>query len=487
MTTFIIQSTICWFVLYLLYYAVLRKTTFFILNRIYLLGALLSGAGILYLTDFFKAILNEETRTYLAVNLPVMEFSGSLPQQSAAGFPWLMAIYLVGATLAFVRFFYGILRIYRLYQSGAKERHPGYTLVFTAQNHLPFSFFNLVFAGRQFSRPEIQEKVVGHESIHIHQWHSVDLLLMEILHCIFWFNPMLYFYKRAIRQNHEYLADVRTVQRFSMKSYIDLLLNPSGSHLELTLASHFYQSQIKNRINMLQANRSSKKDLALYLLSPLVLIATAIIMSSSTPQFWTPSGFSAGSQDTIPAPPPPPDVAAPAPPAPPAPPSASPAPPAPPAPPAKKKSMDAASKSSLTLAPEPPASNADLMPADQLDEMPRFPGCESMGTKAEKESCASEKLMRFVFSTMKYPEDARKKGIEGQCFAKFRVDKNGYIHDIVIEQDPGAGIGKEVTRIVETMNQMPERWIPGKKNGKAVNAMMTLPVKFKLDNAKSGK
>ena len=124
------------------------------------------------------------------------------------------------------------------------------------------------------------------------------------------------------------------------------------------------------------------------------------------------------------------------------------------------------------------------MLASQADEMPRFPGCENVGDAKEREACAHQKMMSFIASEMKYPEKARKNNTQGQVIAVFTVNTEGYIEDLTIESEPGDGTGDEVKKIIAKMNQMPQRWIPAKKDGKKVAAVMTLPVNFWLDSKK---
>ncbi len=92
--------------------------------------------------------------------------------------------------------------------------------------------------------------------------------------------------------------------------------------------------------------------------------------------------------------------------------------------------------------------------------------------------------MSFISSEMKYPEKARKNGTQGQVIAVFTVNKEGYIENLSIESEPGDGTGDEVKKIIAKMNQMPQRWIPAKKDGKKVAAVMTLPINFWLDSKK---
>lgn len=115
-----------------------------------------------------------------------------------------------------------------------------------------------------------------------------------------------------------------------------------------------------------------------------------------------------------------------------------------------------------------------------VEEMPRFPGCEEETDKELRKECAFKKLQYYILGELKYPSEARKKGIEGKVMAQFVVGKNGEIYDIEIVKDIGHGCGAEVIRVLRSMNDMPEQWIPGKQRGKKVNVRYTIPVQFSV-------
>lgn len=115
-----------------------------------------------------------------------------------------------------------------------------------------------------------------------------------------------------------------------------------------------------------------------------------------------------------------------------------------------------------------------------VEQSPRFPGCEHLDSKEEKEACATKKLLEYIYSNLKYPEDARSSGVEGQAIVQFVVGKTGKIEDINLVRDLEGGCGQAALKIVQSMNDMPKRWTPGKQRGRAVRVKYTLPLKFKL-------
>jgi len=112
---------------------------------------------------------------------------------------------------------------------------------------------------------------------------------------------------------------------------------------------------------------------------------------------------------------------------------------------------------------------------------PRFPGCEDLsGTHKEKKACADKKMLEYIYSRLDYPQIAQSNGIEGTVVIQFVVTKEGVVSDINAVRKVGAGCDEAATRIIENMNNLPERWTPGKQRGKNVSVRYTLPIKFKL-------
>lgn len=136
----------------------------------------------------------------------------------------------------------------------------------------------------------------------------------------------------------------------------------------------------------------------------------------------------------------------------------------------------------IAIEPEPEepkaASDEVIVFAEQ---MPRFPGCENQaGDNNAKKVCADQKLLSFIYANIKYPQMAIENQIEGVVHVSFVINKDGSVVDIKILREPGGGCGKETARIVKLMNDMPQKWTPGKQRGKPVRVRYNLPVRFKL-------
>ncbi len=128
--------------------------------------------------------------------------------------------------------------------------------------------------------------------------------------------------------------------------------------------------------------------------------------------------------------------------------------------------------------PPPPPAAVEEEIFKVVEAMPRFPGCENKSTDAEKTACSKEKLLEYIYSNLKYPAIARENGIEGQIVLQFVVEKDGTITDVNIVRDIGGGCGDSASNVVKGMNNMGQKWIPGKQRGRPVRVLFTLPVKF---------
>ena len=160
------------------------------------------------------------------------------------------------------------------------------------------------------------------------------------------------------------------------------------------------------------------------------------------------------------------------------------APPAPPAPPAAPE-LPAALKNAPPPPPPPPPAPpiecSDMFGI--IEEMPRFPGCEHLSDdKSARKQCSDKGLLNFIYKNVKYPKAAQKAGTEGIVVVSFIVSKEGEILNPEIRRSIGDGCDEAVLNVVELMNGMEEKWIPGTQGGKKVNVTYNLPVKFKLDN-----
>lgn len=127
---------------------------------------------------------------------------------------------------------------------------------------------------------------------------------------------------------------------------------------------------------------------------------------------------------------------------------------------------------------------ADTTIYQVVEEAPRFPVCEQLDTTLTViKQCAQEQLLAFVYQNVNYPFEARQNGNEGTVVVNFVVEKDGTLSNSKVVKDIGGGCGLEVLRVVNAMNEIGVKWVPGKTNGQVVRTRFNLPVRFRLEEA----
>lgn len=150
------------------------------------------------------------------------------------------------------------------------------TLVLHNSHVVPFSFLNYIFISRQdFDNKQI----LLHELTHIRQRHSLDILLVEFIHALMWFNPILFFYKKAIRLNHEFLADDVVLRNYPTADYQNILFQKASLRSNLSLASSFNYSATKKRFIMMTKMENENRASFRITLACLVTLSAVILFT----------------------------------------------------------------------------------------------------------------------------------------------------------------------------------------------------------------
>lgn len=257
MLSYLLESSCCWVLLYGFYGLFLRQEKRFSYNRAYLLLALFLGllAPLLSLENQVATVLLAPI-DLSAIAAPTLE---NIAQANPAAFQWDYWALWYGLGLLFFggRFCWGLYRIQAIYKQSQVEKHPHYQLVTMKEAYPPFSFVHCLFVPASLApSSNAYQCIVTHEAAHIQQGHSLDILLVELLQIVFWFNPILILYKMALRDQHEYLADQAVLEHTSVAQYGHLLLDQSVSTL-LPLVHPFFHSPLKKRIIMMTTNSKS--------------------------------------------------------------------------------------------------------------------------------------------------------------------------------------------------------------------------------------
>ena len=258
---------------YLFYQLVLRRLTFYSANRWYLL--LYSAAA--FAIPFINISRFIETRqlSHAAVvqAIPTLEtYTGSqtaiVQKSSAAGFAiWdgCLMVFFAGIFVLAFRLFVQYVSYRRIRNGAQLIAADGVNLYQTAEAITPFSFGNSIFINQQgHSEAELSE-IIRHEFVHVRQRHTLDIVWMELLCLLNWYNPAAWLLRHAARQNLEFIADSKVLQSgVDNKAYQYLLLKVMGAP-QFRLATSFNFSSLKKRIVMMNKMQSTKAHLVKFL------------------------------------------------------------------------------------------------------------------------------------------------------------------------------------------------------------------------------
>ncbi len=288
MLTYFLQVSLCWLVFYGLYYSLLSRETFFRLNRIYLIISLLCGL----VAPFGQVFIEVKTTSPTVIMLEpfvvtAKAFQHKLTDNTEGVMSlqfFIQLVYWLGVSVMTGRFLIGLFQIFSIYKKGKKEAGEGFTTIYTEGVHLPFSFSRYIFINPNVLEQTDIQQIIQHEKAHVTQRHSLDVVFVEILNILFWWNPIIYFYRHSLRNIHEYLADAAVLQWVERPVYGRLLIKQSQSGPALALANHFIFSQLKKRIIMMTRNKSKRPALLKYALAaPIFLVLTIALASPKTP------------------------------------------------------------------------------------------------------------------------------------------------------------------------------------------------------------
>ncbi|MEE1964247.1 M56 family metallopeptidase [Allomuricauda taeanensis] len=239
------------------YHAFLKRDTFFMENRLFLLAGLVLSLlfpliRIERVVMAAKPVLVDATSNINGTDAPLLQTAFTLEHV-------FWAIYAIGCLILLVKFLIQLSSLRALAKNARTWREHPYMHVETEKRISPFSFFNYIFYNPALFNTNELGTILAHEKVHARQYHTVDILMLEALKILFWFNPVLWFYTRAVKQNLEFLADSETISQMeNKKNYQYLMLKQAVDGQEYRLTNSFYNSLIKKRIVMLNQNQSKK-------------------------------------------------------------------------------------------------------------------------------------------------------------------------------------------------------------------------------------
>ena len=267
------------------YYLVLRRLTFYTLNRVYLVIAILFST--LYpninLSDFAQhhQQLTQPVQTViLNWKAPAENFVKPLYQPNY--WQWVEVVFWAGVVLFTARLLMQLFSLYKLYRHSKPGEVNDYPVRLIKDDIGPFSFWRSIYINPAKLSPAELKSVLEHEQVHVNELHTLDILLAELSTIFYWFNPGVWLMKKAVRENVEFITDRKILQKgMDTKEYQYSLVSVSLATTPNTIVNHFNLSTIKKRIIMMNTKRSSGYKLTRYVFLIPAVVALLLVFSFS--------------------------------------------------------------------------------------------------------------------------------------------------------------------------------------------------------------
>lgn len=480
MLQYIIQVVLFQLGFLLMYELLLKKETFFNINRLYLLVTPLVSLllPLLKIESLSTLVPADSISEISQVLLPEVYIGGQpeniqqLPavnvvQEQGLQINWWLVTYVAGVVLSLILLLKKYQNLNHLFRFRRISEDKELRIIEVPNSKIACTFYKTVFLGDKLSEAEKQQ-ILSHELVHVKQKHSLDLVFFEALKIIFWFNPLVYIYQSRIATLHEFIADANVVKTTTRRSYYEQLLNTAFNTQNISFINQFFNhSLIKKRIIMLQKSRSKTiaKFKYLFVLPLLFMMLTYVSCSEDKEGIDDNQSISEqlaeikmaldegkelneeevkqlveimaeAKKEMIP-PPPPPEKA-------------------------KKAKPDADGN----------------FPFAVVDQVPAFEGCEEWLDDPRK-NCTSKKIGNFVnenFDTSL----GEKLGLTGvnRVLVQFKIDRTGQ----VVDAQARAGHPELEAEAIRVINSIP-KMTPGQQNGNPVSVMYSLPIVFQVGSS----
>ena len=275
----LLPVSIAFAALYVVYFLFFRNLTFFRTNR----AILLSIIPLSLLTPFvgnslLRIPVNNIYLPKFEEFIPVAQNTATVQHSllhNISADTFIIILYCAGFAIFAIRLVLSAFMLIRLRRKSKVVKDSHYTIIYAPVAHI-FSCFNWIFVPGNTST-QVEDAVLEHEKNHARLGHTVDLVLTEFFVLLFWFNPLVYFYRKSLKSVHEFQVDSLIVKSGVKKSkYLQLILENINSESRLNgLLNYFNTTSIKNRVKMITKNKSAKlKKLRYLILVPAIALLT---------------------------------------------------------------------------------------------------------------------------------------------------------------------------------------------------------------------
>lgn len=380
----------------------------------------------------------------LPENIDILGETEIVKDNSLSFMSFVALIYIIGVIFSFMKMLFNIHKIHKMKVGKKSEIIDNVNIYYTGESHIPFSFFNDIFIGTSVISPtdnvlsepvegSVNPLVLKHEMSHVKNYHSIDVVMMEIMVSLQWFNPFIRMMKKELQSIHEYIADNEVIEdKINKSNYMMLLLQQCTADNINGIANNFSFLLTKKRISMI-ANKQKSKRMLLRLLLTLPVFGMLIMLNTRCDNVKSNDDKIANAEKNAQ------DSKL-----------------------YRNESVDNPVNETTSLDIHTNQSVTDTI-YNNIEIMPEFPGGFS-------------ELMNFLTSNVNYPESAKTNNIEGRTLVSFVVEKDGSITDIEVLRGFDKDCDAEAVRVVSTM----PKWKPGVKDGETVRCRFTLPFTFKI-------
>ena len=281
MITNLILTFLATMVLYFAYKLLFRNSNRFQLNRIILLTISVFAFALPFIRINLEGQQFQEITSFKE-EMDMIFYSDAVIEETPVEANTLSVtdiisyIYIIGVVFLLMKFVYNIVKIYKIKAGKKIETIDDVNYIYTNESHIPFSFLKNIY----IPKDNLDAMIIKHEMSHVKNYHSVDVILMEIMIAFQWFNPFIRMIKNELKNNHEFIADSEAIKDEDEKSnYMMLLLQQCTADDFSTIANNFSFLLTKKRISMITKNQKVKGSVIKVLLT-LPVFALLILLNT---------------------------------------------------------------------------------------------------------------------------------------------------------------------------------------------------------------
>ena len=293
MIEYIIKIILCSAMFLLVYFIFLEKEKMYRFSRFYLLFSIVFSLIVPSITIQIEKNAPLQTMSEFISAPDEIISDTNLPQEISANATAtshlnkesvLLLVYCIITAFLLIMFIKNLFKIYSKIKGKEYVSYNSSRIILTNENLTPHSFLNCMFLNKTvFEKGEIEEEILCHELTHIKQYHTIDVLLIELITVFFWFNPFVFLYKRAIKLNHEFLADEGVINKFqNISAYKYLLIRKTSQQKSFAITSQFNFLITKKRLVMITKYTSLRMAFLKQCLVITVLIIAVFVFSSKS-------------------------------------------------------------------------------------------------------------------------------------------------------------------------------------------------------------